>query len=307
MNFSKAGENMTTSQKDQSFNINMQEWMQSAMNLWKKWQTPNTVIHHSRHPNHHLPVQKNGSIFMSSMNMIQLAFAGLFEPDNIESTFQKSDAISSASIDIMQKITDSIMEMQTQWIERCVRIGKETKAYSFDDMDKEIFTTWKNIYEKEFQHLFQIPTIGLFRYYQERVNNAMDKFNVFNEAMTEFMYMLYVPFEKTTQVFQKELENKMAKGEFSNNVKEHYNQWLRILEGHFMSLLKSKEYTDVLNHTIRSYVQYKKAKEDVMIDLLQQIPVPTNKEMDELYKEIYELKQTIKSLKKTVQSLTSNY
>jgi hypothetical protein len=296
---------MTKSDQEQTFNMN--EWMQSAMNLWKKMASPQQEEKKSaQFDTSFTGSKKTDQFFSSSMNTLNLILSSLFEPDNMDATLKKSGAISSASIEILKQITESVMEMQKKWIERCIRIGKETNAYNFDDMDKEIFTTWKNIYEKEFQQFFQIPTIGLFRYYQERINIAIDKHNLFSESMSEFMFMLYAPFEKTAQVFQKEIEIKLSEGEFSNNFKDYYNQWIRILEGHFMSLLKSKEYTEVLNQTIQTYVQYKKAKEDVLIDMLQHVPVPTNKEMDELYKEIYELKQTVKSLKKTVRSLTSN-
>jgi gas vesicle protein len=296
---------MTKTDQEQSFNMN--EWMQSAMNLWKKMASPQQGENQfSQFETSFTGSKKTDQFFSSSMNTLNLILSGFFEPDNIDATLKKSGEISSASIEILKQVTESVMEMQKKWVERCIRIGQESKAYSFDDMDKEIFTTWKNIYEKEFQQFFQIPTIGLLRYYQERINTAVDKYNLFSESISEFMFMLYVPFEKTAQVFQKEVELKLSEGEISNNFKDYYNQWIRILEGHFMSLLKSKEYTEVLNQTIQTYVQFKKAKEDVLIDLLQHIPVPTNKEMDELYKEIYELKQTVKSLKKTVRSLTSN-
>ncbi|MBF0452646.1 MAG: hypothetical protein HQK75_18230 [Candidatus Magnetomorum sp.] len=236
------------------------------------------------------------------MNIFQLLVASLFEPDNIDATLKKSDAISSASLEILQQFTEGFMEMQTQWIERCVRIGQETKAYGFDDMDKDMFTSWKKIYEKEFQKFFHIPTLGLFRYYHERIYTAIDKFNVFHEALAELSYLLYIPFEKSAQVLQKEIENQIEQGNISNNFKEHYNRWMRILEGHFMALLKSSEYMETLNDAIQAYVQFKNAKDAVLMDLLQHLPVPTHKEMDELYKEIYELKQTVKALKKSISS-----
>jgi len=290
---------MKQSDSDKNFNINMHEWMQSAFNVWKQMAQPGDQGK-TQAETTFTGSKKTDQFFMSSLNMFQLACANMFTPENIDATIQKSDAITSATLEIMQHMTEGVMEMQNSWIERMVRIGKETKAYSFDDMDKEMFTTWKNIYEKEIQQFFQIPTLGLFRFYQERINVAIDKQNIFSEALSEFMYTLFVPVEKSAAVFQKELEEKIARGELSNNLKEYYNRWIRILEGHFMSLLKSEEYTEVLNRTISSYTQFKKAKDDVLTDFLQHIPVPTNKEMDELYKEIYELKQKVKSLQKSV-------
>jgi hypothetical protein len=288
---------MSQSYQDQTKNIN--EWIQSAMHFWKNFSPLNAHgdQQQTTQDTFFTGSQKTDQFFISGFNMIQLLIANLLEPDNIDETLKKSDAISSASIEILQQFTDSFMEMQKQWIERFVRIGLETKAYRFDDIDKEMFTSWQNIYEKEFQKFFKIPTIGLLRYYQERAQIALDKFHLFQESLSELLYYLYIPFEKTAQIFQKEMEKQIEQGHISNNVKEHYNQWIKILEGHFMALLKSSEYSEVLNKAIYSYVQFKNAKDAVLMDLLQHLPVPTYKEMDELYKDIYELKQTVKLLK----------
>jgi len=287
------------SQSDQDNTKNFNEWLQSSMQFWKNFSAGYTHgdQKQSEKETFFTGSQKTDQFFISGFNMFQLLMASLLEPDNIDQTMKKSDAISSASIEIFKQFTESFMDMQKQWIERCVRIGMETKAYRFDDIDKEMFTSWKNIYEKEYQKFFQIPAIGLLRYYQERANIALDKFNLFNESLAELLYFLYIPFEKSAQVYQKEIEKQIEQGDISNNFKDHYNRWMKILEGHFMSLLKSSEYSEVLNNAIQSYVQFKNAKDAVLMDLLQHLPVPSQKEMDELYKEIYELKQTVKFLK----------
>ncbi|KPA08868.1 Poly(R)-hydroxyalkanoic acid synthase class III PhaE subunit [Candidatus Magnetomorum sp. HK-1] len=288
--------------QDQNIKNNMNEWMQSAMNFWKEMSAANQYGKKDDSKTEHsfTGSQKTDQFYKTSVNMFQLIITSLFEPDNIDETFKNTDTISSASLKIMQQVTESFMDMQKQWLERSVRIGKETKAYSFDDLDPEMFKRWKKIYENEFQQFFHVPTLGLFRYYQERINLAIDKFNLFHESLSEFLYVLYVPFEKTAHVLQKEIEIQIENGKIPDNYKDIYNQWIRILEGHYMSLLQSKEYAEVLNNTTMSYVQFKKAKDAVMMDLLQHLPIPTQKEMDELYKEIYELKQSIRSLKKSI-------
>ena len=49
-----------------------------------------------------------------------------------------------------------------------------------------------------------------------------------------------------------------------------------------MNLFKSKEYTDALHNTINKMEDFILAKDEAMTDFLQLLPVPTNKEMDEL-------------------------
>jgi len=43
----------------------------------------------------------------------------------------------------------------------------------------------------------------------------------------------------------------------------------------------------------------------VLVDLLQFLPLPNNKEMDELYKEIHVLKKTVKEMAKKLKKLES--
>jgi polyhydroxyalkanoate synthesis regulator phasin len=44
--------------------------------------------------------------------------------------------------------------------------------------------------------------------------------------------------------------------------------------------------------------EFSKAKKEILQDFLNMLPVPTLKELDELYKEIYLLKKRIKALEK---------
>jgi polyhydroxyalkanoate synthesis regulator phasin len=74
--------------------------------------------------------------------------------------------------------------------------------------------------------------------------------------------------------------------------------WLKILEGHYMTLFKSQEYTQALGKTLGSMEEFTMARQELLQDALQSLPVATDKDMDELYKELYELKKRIKQLEK---------
>jgi archaellum component FlaC len=47
------------------------------------------------------------------------------------------------------------------------------------------------------------------------------------------------------------------------------------------------------------------AKQEFLRDGLQQLPIPTNKDMDDLYKELYLLKKRIKALEKKVEQVVN--
>jgi hypothetical protein len=85
--------------------------------------------------------------------------------------------------------------------------------------------------------------------------------------------------------------------------KDYYRQWLRLLEGHYMTLFKSPECTRTMSHTLNALEDFNQAKEEILSEALAALPIPTHREMDELYREIYRLKQQVKSLSKKMADL----
>ena len=84
--------------------------------------------------------------------------------------------------------------------------GESTQAYQFQDIDENINRIWTDIYEKEFRQFFQIPQLGLMRTYQEKANQAVDKYNLFQSTLSEFLSLLGLPFTRSVQVMQEKNE-----------------------------------------------------------------------------------------------------
>ena len=102
---------------------------------------------------------------------------------------------------------------------------------------------------------------------------------------------------------QEKTEEMMEKGDVPSDVKDYYNMYIKILEGHYMTLLQSPEYIRVMSDTINALVKYKQAKEEVLYDMLSSLPIPTNKDMDELYKEFHVLKKRVREHAKRMDRL----
>ena len=190
--------------------------------------------------------------------------------------------------------------LQKQTLDKVGKIGQKTEAYNFENLDQDLFKVWKEIYEEEFRQYFNIPQLGLMRYYQERFNRFLDQSNLLQATLSEFMFLLYLPMEKSFKVFQDRMEELSKEGNLPDKSKEYYNLWLKILEGHYMNLFKSPEYLNALRETLNQLEAFSVAKDQFLQDLLQSLPIPTNKEMDDMYKELYVLKKRVKSLEKAL-------
>ncbi|MFZ0240960.1 MAG: poly(R)-hydroxyalkanoic acid synthase subunit PhaE [Desulfobacterales bacterium] len=188
--------------------------------------------------------------------------------------------------------------LQQQLIEKAGRIGRSTQAYSFENLDEDIFKAWTEVYENEFRQFFHLPQLGLTRFYQEKFNQATDKLNRFQTAFGEFMTVFYMPMEKSFKVLQDEVAKMAEVGKLPEDINTYYRLWIKILEGHYMTLYKSPEYLSVMHKTLSALEEFFIARDTITHDMLKTLAIPTQKDLDELYREIYLLKKRIRNFEK---------
>lgn len=193
---------------------------------------------------------------------------------------------------------DAALQIQNHLIEKAGKIGKSTEAYKFDNLDQDVFEALKDVYEKELRQYLKIPPLGPTRFYQERFNEMLDKYNLFENMLAEFFSVLYLPMEKSFKVFQEKLQQMAEEGNLPKETKESYAIWIKILEGHYINLFKSKEYTDVLHRTLNQMNDFIIVRNKTLEDFFQLLPIVTHKEIDDLYKEFHLLKKRVKELEK---------
>jgi class III poly(R)-hydroxyalkanoic acid synthase PhaE subunit len=201
---------------------------------------------------------------------------------------------------MVQSGWQAFFDFQQQWLERSGRIGTASTAYSFENPDEETFRAWSDIYEKEFRQFYTLPQLGLTRVYQEKFNDALDKHNRFQAAFAEFMHVFLLPMEKSLSQLQEELARMAEEGSLPDDANAYYKMWIKNLEGRYMQLYQSPEYLRVMNNTLGTLVEFLSVRQAVTNDVLKAMAVPTQTDMDELYKEIYQLKKRIRMLEKQI-------
>ncbi|MBN2517003.1 MAG: hypothetical protein JXC33_13345 [Deltaproteobacteria bacterium] len=243
------------------------------------------------------PPQKSWQV---SPKMWQPFISALTTQESMDALVKGITLLPEFILKTLQSGWEGYSHLQKEWMEKAARIGKRTEAFKYEDIDQDLFKAWSEVYEKEFRQFLRIPQIGLTRFYQERMAQATDHLSIFEIYLSEFMNLLYLPIEKSANAMSKRLEEITEKGELSENFEEYYNIWIKLLEGHYMTLFKSPEYLQSLNNVVTAGENYYLARNRVIEDILQFFPVATHREMDELYKEIYLLKKNVKELSKKV-------
>lgn len=282
------------------------DWMRSGFDFWEKLLTVQTPASQEKTAGlFNIPeslflnqkqaddTQKN---LASGLKTFKLLASLLTNPEHNMAAFKSLNGLPDMLLETIQQGMSEALTLQSKWVETFSRVGKSSQAYNYDDLNQEFFVALRQFYETEVKKYLNIPPLGLTRFYQERSNRFFDQYNLFQTTLSEFLYVFYVPMEKSLKVMRDKFSELAEKGEIHDNFKEYYNMWIKTLEGHYMTLLKSPEYTRVMDSLIEALVQYRKAREEFLTDLLADIPVPTYKEMDELYKELYVYKKTVRQL-----------
>lgn len=238
--------------------------------------------------------------FATSMKTFSAMAATMKEPEALESLFKGINAFPEVVSKLMKPAMEGFFRMQKEFVDRAGRIGKSTAAYNFENLDQEAFRGWLEIYEQEFRKFLHMPQLGLTRGYQERVSEAADKFNIFQATAAEFASLLLLPMEKSFKVMQEQMAVMADEGNLPDKSKELYRMWVKVLEGHYMTLFKSPEYNEALRRILSAMGEYNVARQEILQDALHTLPVPTLKEMDELYKEIYLLKKRVRELESKI-------
>jgi class III poly(R)-hydroxyalkanoic acid synthase PhaE subunit len=226
-------------------------------------------------------------------------FSGaLSEPDSLDGLFKGVGAMPAVLAQLAQANLFGLLETQQKMLDRANRLGQYVDADTFAHMDENFFETWSGMYEKEISRFLKIPKLGLAREYQERISASIDAYNRFQATLNEFLRILAVPVSRSFVVLQEQVGELADKGELPADGRAYYDMWIKVLEGHYMALFQTPEYTDILGKTLKSLTDYKSARNAVIEDMIDDLPIPTRSEIDALYQEIHRLKRRLRSLEK---------
>lgn len=235
----------------------------------------------------------------ASMKMWLAMTKSMASPSALETFQSVSQTTPGLLLGFTRTCLNSFMKFQTEILDWFTKIGKSVTPNDFQQLDKDLLHRWTDTYQKEFSQYLNIPQIGLGRFYQEKALRAMDKSNLFQAAVFEFLHVLYLPMEKSFKIMQQKISAMTDKGELEDDPKVFYRLWIQVLEGCYMELFKQPEFPDALRKAIEALNEFYRARQAVINDLLRLFSVPTQDDLDELYKEIHLLKKRFRNNKKS--------
>jgi class III poly(R)-hydroxyalkanoic acid synthase PhaE subunit len=244
------------------------------------------------------PFQSQGRLdegLQSTIKLWQVMVKSMASPAALETFQSAAQTTPEILLHFTQTCLTSFMRFQTEAADMVAKTGKPVSPHEFQELDKELLHRWTDIYQKEFSQYLNMPQIGLGRFYQEKALQAIDKSNLFQAAVSEFLHVLYLPIEKSFKIVQQKISEMADTGELEDNPKVYYRMWIQILEGCYMELFKQPEFPEALRKTLQALNEFSRSRQAVINDLLRSLSVPTQDDLDELYKEIHVLKKRLRN------------
>lgn len=235
--------------------------------------------------------------WLSALNLWQAFFALLTEPGTVAAVFRGIKAPSEIILKMAQAGWEGYFHLHQQWLQGWQGEEPQNGGLDFENLDQDIFKICNEIYEHDFGQILNLPSLRLTCLPQEGVNQAVDNFTHFQGAMAEFIYLLYLPVKKSLRVMAEEWRQAGAEKP-PEDFKEYYKKWLKILEGHYMTLFQSPEYTRTLSHTLEALEDFAVAKQGLIADAMGALSLPTQREVDELYREMHLVKKSMREMAK---------
>jgi class III poly(R)-hydroxyalkanoic acid synthase PhaE subunit len=226
-------------------------------------------------------------------------FSGtLSDPASLESFLKGAGAMPEVLAHLAFTSFRGFTEAQQKILDQAGRLGEHFDTQTFAQIDENFFRTLTEMYEKEFSRFLQIPKLGLVREYQERVSQAADTYNRFQVTLNEFLHLLSVPVSRSFAVLQEQVNELSEKNELPEDGRAYYDMWIKVLEGHYMTLFQTPEYIEILGRTLNSLTEFQQARNAVVEDMIGNLPIPTRSEIDSLYQEVHRLKRRLRELEK---------
>ncbi len=206
---------------------------------------------------------------------------------------------SSVDFETQNKILESIIQNGHLYIEFMNTVLEAAKATHegdvTDEMLNEIYSKltqqYLNLYQENIGKFVGVPQFGIHREAQHQIMAAIDSYHRFMGAVGDFLVKFSMPLKDAMEMLQQAIKRREKTDDSLKSAKEIYDFAVNLLEKRYDEYIKSPEGVQNVVDVVEKYLDYKK-KQNIAKDIwFRSLSIPTQKEMEDVYKGIYDLKK----------------
>lgn len=225
-----------------------------------------------------------------------------FFSSQLPEPFKKLFKNAMESVEIYQKTFYNFFQ---PWLDSSGDLREKFKGVFKGDREAyaDFLRTWREVYQQTYGKIFRVPAFGLSRESFEKLMGSMDTYLQYLAAVNEFTATLYKIGYEAMEDLLKKFRDLYARGKAPKSFKEFYQMWWQANEEAYFELFKTDSFARLQGEVVDAQVRFKKRYDEWLEEFFRLLPVPTNNEMDSLYKTVYDLKKTIREQGKKIDKL----
>ena len=135
-------------------------WMKTATDFWgsmtEMWQSTLATQQKSTSTQGTAKARQQ-EFWDASLNIWQTMVSAYSTPETLDAAAKGMHALPEIVLKMATTGWEGYFHLQQQWLEKAGRIGNQTEAYKFEDLDKDTFKAWLEIYQRDFSQFLNIP------------------------------------------------------------------------------------------------------------------------------------------------------
>lgn len=202
----------------------------------------------------------------------------------------------------MQKFSQPWLQ---NWTQMSTQMGMVSgPRMQFHPMVDMMNMAWDS-YNQTLGRMVNMPTIGLNREFNEKVNRAFVTWQENQRINLEYQAVLGDVMLSSFEAFMQELLEKAKAGEAIDSQNKLLSLWVEVADEEFLALFHSERYAAIQSKYVNSSMALRQQQRELVEIVLRMNDLPTQSDMDEAHKNIFELRKEVKALKKMVHEFSS--
>jgi class III poly(R)-hydroxyalkanoic acid synthase PhaE subunit len=177
----------------------------------------------------------------------------------------------------------------------------QASASSLQNMNK---TLWEAL-NQSWSGLLTMPTLGLNREFQEKVNGWSLAWLENQQALSEYQLLVgNVWLDAFAALMQKLIEQAQA-GKTIESQRQLLDLWVEVADSKFIELFHSEAYAKAQSSYVNGSMILRRQQRELLEVWLRQNDLPTRSDLDEAHRNLHDLRKEVKALKKALQALNA--
>jgi class III poly(R)-hydroxyalkanoic acid synthase PhaE subunit len=228
------------------------------------------------------------------VEMVQEMFKG-FLPNGSQAFFGNYQELMNTCVSYYQSVMAPWLQIDEDILKRI--FSGDSSAYV------DFFNAVNEKYDETFAKFFNMMGMGLNRESNEEQMQAVGSYIKMLFSAGTLVSLVADACKNSTSALMEHYQKELKDGKGVTTFREFYDLWYKVTEDILLELLNTDTFSKAFGDFSDKYSKFLIANNKVLERMLDPLPIPTDKDMNSLYKTVYDLRKEVRDLKRELETV----